>query len=245
MNRLSPSIDLIIPVRSLADGKRRLRILLTDAQRQALNQQFLAHILALARQLPRIGRTWVVSGCPRTRDVAHSLGACVLAEPPDTGRRGGPEARLNDALGFALAQVRKQGARNVLLVSSDLPFAQAEDLDMLCRLGQPRTDHTCVIATDKTGQGTNAIFIPERHGFEFSFGPESCGRHANSARRHGMQTHIARISNLAHDIDTPDDYLFWRSASACLTASPTLSGGTVWMHNPPTNWPMTPLTASR
>lgn len=241
----SPVVDLIIPVRSIADGKRRLRTLLTAEQRQQLNRHFLLHAVAIARQLPDLGRIWVVSGCSRTLDLAHDQGACTLAEPFGESYRTGPEARLNEAMDFAFHQARAHGARDILVTSVDLPFAQAADLSTLCQLGRTGTDSRCAIATDRAGQGTNAIFIPMGRSLDFAFGQESCRRHADSARQHGMQAHIAQIGNLACDIDTPDDYLLWKNSPCAYQNSPTNPGGTLWMRSPHTSRQRAQLTASR
>ncbi len=197
------------------DGKQRLRDILNADQRQELNRWFLQRLLGIGRQLPNLRRMWVVSACDHTLRLATDCGAYPIKEPDFEGAAQFPESRLNSALSFALLEARRKLAGDILVVSVDLPLAQADDLDRLCELGAASDGKQhCAIATDKTGHGTNAIFIPREGMLDFSYGADSCQRHAASARRHGMKAHVARIVNLACDIDTPQDYAGWRGAPA-------------------------------
>src|SRR4051812_44516197 len=74
----NPNPWLLLPVKSLRDGKDRLRAVLNDAERRRLNEQFLRRMLAVAQGYPSIDRVLVVSEGDDTLDLAGSLGAGTL-----------------------------------------------------------------------------------------------------------------------------------------------------------------------
>lgn len=232
---MAPTIDVIIPFRSMDDGKRRLRPLLEPRQRSALNAWFLTHTLAAALQLTGPARVWLVTPCEQARRVGRAHGVRLIDEPADGGAAPTPESRLNLALGHALETVREAGAGDVLVVSTDLPWLRSADLRALWRLGHadPAAGPSCVIATDRTMQGTNAMLIPAGHGMEFAYGAGSCQRHADNAREQGMAVRTVCLPNLARDIDTPQDYSNWiGEGRAARRRDPAdWTGGEPWMHS--------------
>ena len=189
-------INAIIPVKSLANGKTRLAGFLDDADRMALNASLLDHALDLASAFPGLSNTIVISADDRVLDIARSRGAVALRE---TG--GG----LNPALTEAMTTGRNNGARAVLVLPTDLPIATAEDLLALATSG-----HDVAIASDRRGRGTNALCVPTSNGFTFRFGDGSFAAHMEEAHLSGLSVHILHRPNLSFDIDTPDDYRFWR-----------------------------------
>lgn len=232
---MAPPVDVIIPFRSMDDGKRRLRPLLEPRQRSALNAWFLTHTLAAALQLTGPARVWLVTPCEQARRVARAHGVRLIDEPVESGEASTPESRLNHALSHALAMARQGGAGDVLIVSVDLPWLRSADLRSLCRLSRedPASAPSCVIATDRTLQGTNALLIPAGRNMDFAYGAGSCQRHADNARRQGMSVRTVCLPNLARDIDTPQDYSHWvGEGRAARRRDPAdWTGGEPWMHS--------------
>lgn len=190
-------INVIIPVKSLTNGKTRLAGILDDDDRAELNASLLDHALDLAAAFPGLSNTIVISADNRVLDIAKSRGAVALRE---TG--GG----LNSALTEAMTTARNNGARAVLVLPTDLPIATAEDL-----LALATTGHDVAIAADRRGIGTNALCVPTSNGFTFRFGGDSFKAHMEEAHLSGLSAHIMHRPNLSFDIDTPDDYRFWRA----------------------------------
>lgn len=184
----------IVPVRSLADGKRRLAGVLDDAERATLNERFLVRTLDLAATLP--GPTLVVSldpavAChPAARDAIHVV-------DPDEG--------LNAAIGAGRDRARLEGAERIVVLPIDLPTARPEDVQVLAGAESP-----VAIAPDRRRQGTNGLCLAAGLDFAFRFGIESFPAHVAEAQRLGVEAAVIENPRLALDIDTPEDWRDWR-----------------------------------
>jgi 2-phospho-L-lactate/phosphoenolpyruvate guanylyltransferase len=185
---------MIVPVRSLRDGKRRLAPLLDVAQRTALVQWLLAHTLEQAAQFPGLSRTLVVTGCAEVSAWVTEQGVRVLEESPPGG--------LNSALNQARSTVIARGGSRIVVVSCDLPLLQADDLR---HLASAASDGRLALAPDRSEQGTNALCVPVFHAFEFAFGPDSLSRHREQANVVGLEIVSVRTRGLSFDIDLPRD----------------------------------------
>ncbi len=189
---------LVIPVKSLRRGKSRLAGTLSDAARESLNREFLAHALDVAASFPGLGDTIVVSPDPEALAAARARAAHTLRDP------GGG---LNAALHRAMAAARARGAGAALVLPTDLPWATAEDLAGIAGRGEG-----VVIVPDRRRAGTNALCIAPPAGFAFRFGSRSFAAHVAEARRAGRALVVADSRNLAFDVDTPADLALWRRA---------------------------------
>ena len=193
------SLWLLIPAKALDQGKGRLAAVLSPSERRALNREFLTRILTVAAEYAGHGRTLVVSVCDEVLGLAEECGAHALREvaPSD----------LNSALEQARARVRDHGASELLVVASDLPFARAEDLMEMVDTG--RAAARMVIATDRAGTGTNALYLPASWPIAFKFGAASCSLHQQQAALLGCDAVVLRRPRLAFDVDTQEDYADW------------------------------------
>lgn len=185
---------MVVPVRSLRDGKRRLAPLLDVAQRAALVRWLLDHTLEQAAEFPGISRTLVVTSCADVSVWVAKQGIRVLEESPPRG--------LNGALSQARSAVASLGGSRLLVVSCDLPLLQADDLE---HLATAASDGRLALAPDRSEQGTNALCVPVSHAFDFAFGPDSFSRHREQADVLGLETVSVRRRGLSFDVDLPHD----------------------------------------
>jgi len=212
---------LLVPVRSLAQGKRRLAGRLDADERAALNAQFLDHLLAEAAVWPGLDRTVVVSPCPEALRRARAAGARALRQPALPRLDEGSSQTLNAALALARRTLRQWGAHSLLVASCDLPALRSRDLRRLVDCGgSPHSASRArvVLASDRAGRGTNALYLPAAMAaaLPFCFGADSARRHAEAARRLGLPFARVDIPGLAFDIDTPHDLATWlQPAQAC------------------------------
>jgi len=184
---------LVIPVKSLRDGKTRLASALDPVQRREFLDRLLVHTLNQAAEFPGLERTLVVSACSETRTRATALGAHVLNE---SGHG------LNAALKLAHASIQQRGATQMIVVPCDLPLLCTEDLRYLSRQAMPED---IAIAPDRGNRGTNGLCFDSSLDFSFEFGADSYARHKHNAQRLQREHVAANSPGLAFDIDTPDD----------------------------------------
>jgi 2-phospho-L-lactate guanylyltransferase len=197
------SIWLVVPVKSLRDGKSRLAPSLEPAERRAFVEWLLVRTLEQAAQFPGLERTLLVSACEETRACASARGARVLEERAPCG--------LNSALRQAQLALSELGATRMLMVSGDLPLLETQDLRELAAASS--TD-IIALAPDRTRQGTNGLCLDARACFDFSFGPDSFARHLDCVRRLNLQCALVDRRGLAFDVDVPDHLAELRIESA-------------------------------
>ncbi|GAA4353668.1 2-phospho-L-lactate guanylyltransferase [Variovorax defluvii] len=194
---------LVLPVKSIAEGKSRLAPDLAPDRRRQLNLELLERALALAARYPGAVRTLVASRCPEVLALARRQGAGWIAEK---------QPGLNEAVAQAFASLATRAGEQVLVMSCDLPLAREDDLRMLVRPGE------ATIASDRTGTGTNVLCLPAGAPFRFHYGPMSRERHAAQALRLGLPCRVVQTPSLAFDLDTLDDYREWQKREATVPA---------------------------
>lgn len=204
---------IVIPVRSLTDGKRRLAPVMAPDERAALVRRLFLHTLAAATAAgPPV---LVVSPDPAALALARAHGASGLREPRPI--------ELNHALGLAAREAAGRGAGALLVVSADLPDLEAADLRAMLpapgraaggggRRGAGREgsgpaarDALVRIAPDEAGVGTNALYVRPPGLLSFEYGETSCRRHLAQARARGARVDRVDRPGLRFDLDTPDD----------------------------------------
>ncbi len=225
---------LVVPVRSLRDGKSRLAPALDAQQRRAFVERLLVRTLERAARFPGLERTLVVSACDEARARASACGATVIEERAPGG--------LNNALRQAQFRLRDAGVTRMLMVSSDLPLLQAEDLQCLAAASSAGA---IAIAPDRARQGTNGIGLHAAVDFDFSFGPSSFERHLERVQQLGIHSTILERTGLAFDIDLPNDLAELHALEQRHTHCAGLLAGLTWQRDTTAADPQRALSARR
>ena len=196
---MESSTWIVIPVRSLTDGKRRLAPVLAPDERAGLvRRMFLRTLEAAIEAGPPV---LVVSPDPAALALARDRGAAGLEEPRPF--------ELNHALELAAREAAARGATALLVVSADLPDLEAEDLRAMLPSpsAAPSASAGAVvrIAPDEAGIGTNALYVRPPGLLSFEYGETSCRRHVEQARARGTRVEQVHRPGLRFDLDTPDD----------------------------------------
>ena len=195
---MESSTWIVIPVRSLADGKRRLAPILGPEERAGLvRRMFLRTLEAAIEAGPPV---LVVSPDPAVLTLARDRGATGLEEPRPV--------ELNHALELAAREAATRGATALLVVSADLPDLEAADLRAMLPPATAPTapaDAVVRIAPDEAGLGTNALYVRPPGLLAFEYGETSCRRHVEQARARGARVKRVERPGLRFDLDTPDD----------------------------------------
>ena len=118
----------------------------------------------------------------------------VLRDPADHGH--------SEAATLGIIRAKALGATCTALLPGDCPLLEPTELD---RALSAFADGTVGVASDRHGTGTNGLFLSPADAIGPAFGPGSCARHLDRAKRAGYEAKLLDIPSLALDLDTPED----------------------------------------
>lgn len=195
---MSGPASIVIPIRSLTDGKTRLSPVLDPVERARLTRDMLEQVVRAA--LGTVSRAEVVVITPDPDALAEvgRLDPAIRLLYQEPERPG-----LNPALTQAAATVFANGGSAMLILPADLPLLSSADIDNVLRRDAP-----VVIAPDRHGAGTNALMVrldALGQRFVFRFGEGSYAKHHDEAMRLGVDPMTAVSLGTSFDLDTPDD----------------------------------------
>ncbi len=180
---------ILIPAKPFGAAKQRLAPVLDAPSRAALARALLTRTLRVARTAFPASHCLVVSPTAEVAATVAAAGGELIITP---------EGGLNEQLAQAAARVPVAAA--LLVLHADLPCLAVADLAaMLASPGH------MVLAPDRADMGSNAL-LQRRVPRIFAFGPDSCHRHQEAARAHGLTVTFVRRPGLARDLDTPEDW---------------------------------------
>ena len=195
---MSARAAIVIPIRSLSDGKTRLSPVLDPAARSALTREMLDRVVRAALGAISRAEVVVISPDPDALAEVGRVDPSIRLLLQDPQRPG-----LNPALEQAADSVRETGVSTILILPADLPLISSADIDNLLRRDAP-----VVIAPDRHRTGTNALMVRlDAFGepFVFQFGEGSFGMHQDEAGRLGVDAVTATAPGTSFDLDTPED----------------------------------------
>jgi 2-phospho-L-lactate guanylyltransferase len=184
----------VLPIKSFAQAKQRLRHELATHDRRALVEAMFADALVALGRVSSLERIVVVSGDRVAQRIAAGYGASVVEDD---------ERGHNTAAARGVATLQEDGLERALLVPGDCPLLSPDDLNAL--LTHPAGEHSALIVPDRHGTGTNALLLTPPDVLAPSFGPDSRRRHLADASAAGVQAEIVELDSLGLDIDTPED----------------------------------------
>ena len=192
MSDRAPRCWALVPAKAPGVGKSRLASALGDAERAALVETMLAHVLDTLLDSAAVERVLL-------------LGPDRPSLDPRIERIDEAGDGLNAALDTAFREIaaRPGAPDRLIVIHGDLPLLQRADVRLLCTV----PDDKIGIAPDRHGVGTNALSLPlpRAREFVFRFGTDSAARHVREAEEHifGIQTILS--DGLEKDIDEPVD----------------------------------------
>lgn len=193
----------LLPVKHFARAKSRLAPVLGEAERVVLARSLCQHVLSMLAGYAEIDGVLVLSDSEEVRELTTEHGCIAEPEPSSDGSPLG----LNTLVDHGLARLQERGAGAGLVLMSDLPRLQPDDLGQLV---DALRQHDCVIAPDLRQQNTNALALrlaATPGPFQTAFGSgDSFARHLQRSRELGLRTAILRTPGLGFDLDLPSDY---------------------------------------
>lgn len=185
------SINIIIPIRSLEEGKSRLAGVLDAGGRAAIVERMFRKVLDAALGLGEPARCHVVSGSPLLLELARQRGATAIREAG---------CGLNPALTEAASQMEPD--LPVMALHADLPLLETSDL---AAMADALSLAEVVAASDHAGLGTNALLLSRPGLIPYAFGIGSLARHQALAENAGLRFVRIDRPGLSTDIDEPAD----------------------------------------
>jgi 2-phospho-L-lactate guanylyltransferase len=190
------SIWAIVPVKPFQRAKSRLAPILPAGERETLSKGLLTHTLGTLAQVSRIEQTLVISRDPAALAVARSYKVKTVTETNTQD--------LNTALRRATEMALSFHVNAILILPTDLPLITPVDVEQML---EPTGDTpSVVIASDRHGAGTNALFLRPPDVLTLAFGPNSFAAHMQRAQSIGVHLRVCYAPHLALDLDTPDDW---------------------------------------
>ncbi len=188
----------MVPAKSLARGKSRLRPVLDDEGRAAFARGLLEHVLDVLGRCALDGVLVATDG-DDVADLAAARGAHVLRDRGDVPRS------LAAVVDAALAEVESLGARTAVVLMADLPRIQPDDVAML--LAAIEGGHDVAVAPDHAGRHTNALALSPPTSMTTCFGrADSFAAHKAEADAQGLRLAVVDRDRIAFDVDGPDDH---------------------------------------
>ncbi len=184
----------IVPVKRFSAAKQRLG--LSEQDRIELVGAMLEDVLEAIGQARMIERSIVVSGEPAATSLAAAAGAELVEDPADAGH--------SEAAQIGVRRAGELGVSCVALLPGDCPLLDPRELDRLLT-GVP--DRYAAVVPDRHGSGTNSLVLAPPDAIAPAFGPDSCERHIEAARKAGLPFSVERLESLALDLDTPADII--------------------------------------
>jgi 2-phospho-L-lactate/phosphoenolpyruvate guanylyltransferase len=192
---------VIVLIKDLDSAKQRLGPVLDPRARRALARRNAQRAIRAAAAGD--GRL-VVTGSPEVVAIAERLGAQALLEPRQEGQ--------NIAARRGIAYAVKNGAQEVVLLSSDLPLVTPKAVRELLEVGG-RVAPPAAVAVPALGRGgTNALFLNPPDAISLHFGDDSLAAFRRDAEANGVNFAIHRSEAMALDLDEPADLAYRRRA---------------------------------
>jgi 2-phospho-L-lactate guanylyltransferase len=201
---------VLIPVKSLAKAKSRLRSVLQPSERRALVLAMLRKVMGECLSCPRIEGVCLVTPDREIVNFAQALCAKVVLEAADEG--------LNSAVVAGLRGAVDLPVDHILILPADIPLLGQSDLDQI--LDATSDPHQSVLVPCYKGDGTNAILIPAASPFAPQFGKNSFSRHKKQLIELGLVPKVLNLPRVAADIDEPDDLTV--EVAALIDAAPAV-----------------------
>jgi 2-phospho-L-lactate guanylyltransferase len=186
----------IVPVREFSMTKLRLSSVLSTEQRSALSRALLSRVIR-ALTLSRISKIILVSSDPSEVLSSFRIPSKLTAISEST-HHGGVNRAMRDGIDLA----RKEDARTITLLPSDLPVINHskinEALDLLTSLD-------LIINPSLEKDGTNLLAFVSDIDFHLYYDDNSYSKHCREAVIRQLKFRQLDWKEFSTDLDTEDD----------------------------------------
>lgn len=192
-------VAAVVPVKDLQGTKSRLAPVLDPAGRAGLTIYMMYRVIS-ALQGAGIQDVCVVSPDRLVLQMAGEKEVSTLLQE---------SKGLNPALEEGRRWAMKQKAPALLVLPSDLPLIDAEDV--LSVVSGCEESPSAVISPDTARTGTNALMLRPPDATPFSFGTGSFEAHRQAACEKNVPLTVIERTHLTFDLDTGEDLARFRA----------------------------------
>ncbi|MFH1605609.1 MAG: 2-phospho-L-lactate guanylyltransferase [Pseudomonadota bacterium] len=195
----------VVPVKRLADTKRRLMPLLNSQERAAFAHAMLEDVLSALTLSRSLAGIIVITSDQSAVALAQAASVRIMDDSENAG--------LIAALTKAARQLAEEGRDGMLVIPADVPLITAADIETLALTHRGAPSVTLVPACNDGG--TNALCCSPPGVMRFCFGEDSFRQHRDEAQARGIDPQVLRLERIGQDIDRPADVAaFLRRPSA-------------------------------
>jgi 2-phospho-L-lactate guanylyltransferase len=187
------AVYAIIPVKKLADSKKRLSTVFTPQERATLTLAMLEDVL-IALKSSVVDKVVIVAEDSQVQKTAEQFGAFY---------RFANGATLNSAIDETTSYCVKKGAQSILILPADVPLINSEEINRIIQLADGC--NSAVVLSPSHDWGTNALYQSSPKLIPACFGPESFLNHIREAVRNDVSVRVHFSNQLAADIDCAED----------------------------------------
>jgi len=208
-------IVALIPVKSLATGKSRLRASLPDDAIPSLSLAMLADVVTALQGVPEIDSIAVVTPDENVGEAATRLGARALVRQDP-----GLDASIAMAAQYLSQDLSQDPSQDpsqdlsrepidaepldLLVIMGDLPGASSEAIGLFIEQARELGENAVAIATSTDG-GTTLLLRKPWDAMGTAYGVNSANSHFELAKQAGLPVSLFHHPELAIDLDEPED----------------------------------------
>ena len=183
----------LVPVKELARSKQRLAEILEPREREELVLAMLRDVLTALSAVEEFDGVLLVSRSQRVQALARDFVTDIFPESA-----GSDHSRAVTEANRYLIQ--RHHVRSSFAISGDVPRVTPMDISRVL------ANHDCVtLVPNQSGEGTNVVLTSPPNSIMCQFGKGSLKRHIASADAAKFCSRVVANSNLAQDIDEPED----------------------------------------
>ena len=192
------SLWAIVPIKPLRRGKSRLASVLSDSEREQLNQTLLIKTIQCLKEINEIDQILIVSYDPTALTLSRDYGVRTIQESRKTN--------INKALRKGTMAAKAFNVSSILIIPADLPLINVEAVRGL--ISRSKNPPEIIITPDRRMNGTNALYINPVGILDYDFGIWSFKKHVEQAERKNIHVEIYNNDKLSFDLDMPEDLAY-------------------------------------
>ena len=188
----------IIPIKSLEEGKKRLKPFLSPKERRGLILSLLKDVLTAATNSKLSDKTLLVTPDSEIVKITQNWNYPKLEYLIEPVAKG-----INQAIENALKSCISQNISSILIIPADIPLVKSNDIDELIHLGHSKD--SIIVVPSHRKDGTNAFYQKLPHVVNVWYGEDSFQKNLESISKQDISYLVLEKNVFALDIDLKED----------------------------------------